>query len=151
MKIFKPLVGFLIGLMILSVVAGLLFPTIISLLEYSSFLYLLVCFGTAAHFLEEDFTKAWEVESEIRETSLYGKPFFVMFSHTIVLLSFLFYFPIAAGVPWAMIYGLGVTLNGIGNGIVHLGILVRYRKNTGVFSGIFLLIVGLLLLVSLFI
>ncbi|TXT57879.1 MAG: hypothetical protein BAJATHORv1_10587 [Candidatus Thorarchaeota archaeon] len=32
-----------------------------------------MCFGTAAHFLEEDLTKAWEVESEIRQTTLYGK------------------------------------------------------------------------------
>jgi len=37
--------------------------------------------------------------------SLYDRPFFVAFSHSIVLMSFLFYFPIANGDPWPLIFG----------------------------------------------
>ena len=153
MKIFKPLVAFLVLLVTLSIVTGLLFPTALSSLAYSSTAYLFLCFATAGHFLEEWYTKAWEVEAEIRNVTdtRSGKPFLVLFSHVLVLLSFLFYFPIAAGAPWALIFGLGASFNGILNGFAHLGILVKTRKNTGVVSGLFLLIFGLMVWISIWI
>ncbi|MFW9802115.1 MAG: hypothetical protein ACFFFC_05660, partial [Candidatus Thorarchaeota archaeon] len=130
MKVFKPLVAFLTLLVITSIIAGLLFPDVVSVLSYSSTMFLMVCFANVAHFLEETYTKAWEVEGQLRKNpdgtpkeSLYDKAFFVAFSHSIVLLSFLFYFPIANGDPWALLFGLGVSFNGILNGAVHLGIL----------------------------
>lgn len=158
MKIFKPLVAFLTLLIIASIFAGLIFPDVVSVLSYSSTMFLLVCFANALHFLEEDFTKAWEVEGQLRKSpdgtpkeSLYDKAFFVAFSHSIVLLSFLFYIPIANGAPWALLFGLGVSLNGILNGLVHLGILAKFRRNTGVVSGLIQLVFGSLVIASLFI
>lgn len=155
MKVAHPLVAFLIALTALSIGAGIAVPTAVATLTYSSGLYLILCFAMAGHFLEERYTKAWEIEAEIR-TKIEGTPeqmresrnFLVAFSHVFVLLSFLFYFPIASGEPWAMIYGIGVALNGILNGIAHTAILVKFKKNTGVVSGLFLLITGLLLLIS---
>jgi hypothetical protein len=158
MKVFKPLVAFLVLLIIVSMLAGLLFTGPISVLSYSPTLFLLVCFANALHFLEEDLTKAWEVEGQLRKNpdgtpkeSLYDKAFFVAFSHSIVLLSFLLYIPIANGVPWALLFGLGVSLNGILNGLVHLGILAKFRRNTGVASGLLQLVFGSLVIASLFI
>ncbi|MFW9863592.1 MAG: hypothetical protein ACFFEX_17070 [Candidatus Thorarchaeota archaeon] len=158
MKVFKPLVAFLTLLVITSIIAGLLFPDVVSVLSYSSTMFLMVCFANAAHFLEETYTKAWEVEGQLRmnpdgtpKESLYDKAFFVTFSHSIVLLSFLFYFPIANGDSWALLFGLGVSFNGILNGAVHLGILAKFRRNTGVVSGLFQLIFGSLVIASLFI
>jgi hypothetical protein len=158
MKVFKPLVAFLVLLTITSILAGLLFPGAISVLNYSSTMFLLVCFANAAHFLEEHYTKAWEIEGQLRKNpdgtpkeSLYDRAFFVAFSHSIVLMSFLFYFPIANGDPWALLFGLGVSLNGILNGVVHLGILAKFRRNTGVVSGLLQLLFGSMVLVSMFI
>ncbi len=158
MKVFKPLVAFLVLLTIISILAGLLFPGSVSVLSYSPTLFLMVCFANAAHFLEENYTKAWEIEGQLRKNPdgtpkepLYDKGFFVTFSHAIVLMSFLFYLPIANGDPWALLFGLGVSLNGILNGVVHLGILIKFRRNTGVVSGMFQLLFGLLVLVSMFI
>ncbi|MHA2378075.1 MAG: hypothetical protein ACXADS_02275 [Candidatus Thorarchaeota archaeon] len=65
-----------------------------------------------------------------------------------MLLSFVFYFPIAAEAPWAIIYGLGVSLNGILNGIAHTVILAKLRRSTGFVSGLFLLMFGILILAS---
>ncbi|MFX1264824.1 MAG: HXXEE domain-containing protein [Promethearchaeota archaeon] len=156
MKVFKPLVAFLVLLTITSVLAGLLFPSEVSVLSYSSTMFLMVCIANAAHFLEEYYTRAWEIEGHLRKSpdgtpkeSLYDRAFFVAFSHSIVLMSFLFYFPIANGDPWALLFGLGVSVNGILNGVVHLGILARFRRNTGVVSGLFQLLFGSLILVSL--
>lgn len=156
MKVFKPLVAFLVLLVIISITLGLLIPNIISQFSYSSIFYLGVCFGTAAHFLEEYYTKAWLIESELRKNPdgtpkapLYDRAFFVAFSHAIVLLSFIFYFPIAAGYEFAFIFGLGITLNGILNGVIHTVILIKFRRNTGFISGIALLIFGFMVLFSL--
>ena len=66
-------------------------------------------------------------------------------------MSFLFYFPIANGDPWALLFGLGVSLNGILNGVVHLGILAKFKRNTGVVSGLLQLLFGSMVLVSMFI
>ncbi|MHA2424975.1 MAG: HXXEE domain-containing protein [Candidatus Thorarchaeota archaeon] len=150
MKVFKPLIAFLVLLVTLSLVVGILFPNLSTYLSYSSTAYLLVCFGIAFHFLEEWYTKAWEVEAEIRNVSdeRSGKPFLVLFSHILIVLSFLFYFPIAVGASWALIYGLGAALNSIMNGVAHLAILAKTRKNTGVISGLFLLITGLMVWIS---
>ncbi len=155
MKVAHPLVAFLIILTSLSIGVGLIFPTSLATLTYSSGLYLLLCFAMAGHFLEERYTRAWEIEAEVR-ASVEGTPeqmkekrdFLVAFSHIFVLLSFLFYFPIASGEPWAMIYGIGAALNGILNGIAHTAILAKYRKNTGFVSGLVLLVTGLLILIS---
>ena len=155
MKVAHPLVAFLVTLTLLSIGAGLVVPATVAALTYSSGLYLILCFAMAGHFLEERYTKAWEIEAEIR-ASVEGTPeqmkekrnFLVAFSHVFVLLSFLFYFPIASGAPWAMIYGIGTALNGILNGVAHTAILVKFKKNTGVVSGLFLLVTGLLLLIS---
>jgi hypothetical protein len=112
----------------------------------------LLCIAQAGHFLEENYTKAWEMEAQIRRRSdvSSGRDFLVLFSHVLVLLSFLFYFPIAAGASWALIYGIGVALNGIMNGIAHTAILVKLRKNTGFVSGLFLLSIGILIFASIF-
>jgi hypothetical protein len=158
MKIFKPLVAFLVLLVTTSLLAGLLFPSAMSVLSYSSTMFLMVCFANAAHFLEETYTKAWEIEGQLRKNPdgtpkepLYDKAFFVAFSHSIVLLSFLFYFPIANGDLWALLFGLGASFNGILNGLVHLGALVKFRRNTGVVSGLLQLLFGSLVIASLFI
>ncbi|MHA2063787.1 MAG: HXXEE domain-containing protein [Candidatus Thorarchaeota archaeon] len=158
MKVFKPLVAFLVLLTLISILAGLLFPVSVSALSYSPTLFLLVCFANAVHFLEENYTKAWEIEGQLRKNpdgtpkeSLYDKAFFVAFSHSIVLMSFLFYFPIANGDPWAFLFGLGISLNGILNGMIHLGILAMFRRNTGVVSGLLQLLFGSLVFVSIFI
>lgn len=158
MKVFKPLVAFLFLLTTISIIVGLLFPSEIMSWSYSPTIYLFVCFANAAHFLEETYTKAWEIEGQLRKNpdgtpkeSLYDKSFFVAFSHSIVLLSFLFYFPIANGDPWAWLFGLGVSFNGILNGTVHLGALVKFRRNTGVISGLLQMLFGLLVFASLFV
>ncbi|MFW9848257.1 MAG: hypothetical protein ACFFF4_03910 [Candidatus Thorarchaeota archaeon] len=153
MRVTKPLIAFLVLLVTISIVSGLLYPMLNTVLIYSSTAYLLMCFGIAGHFLEEWYTKAWKIESEIRNVTdeRSGKPFLVLFSHILVLLSFLFYFPIAAGASWALIYGLGVALNSILNGVVHFAILIKIRKNTGVISGIYLLITGLMVWISIWI
>ncbi|MHA2214208.1 MAG: hypothetical protein ACW992_13700 [Candidatus Thorarchaeota archaeon] len=133
MKVFKPLVAFLILLVSLSIAIGLLAPGLVASLTYSPTLYLILCVAQAGHLLEENYTKAWEMEAQIRKNSdgVSGRDFFVMFSHVLVLLSFLFYFPIAAGASWALVFGIGVSLNGILNGVVHTAILAKLRKNTG--------------------
>ncbi|MHA1882701.1 MAG: HXXEE domain-containing protein [Candidatus Thorarchaeota archaeon] len=155
MKFAHPLVAFLVILTSLSVGVGLIYPTTVAALTYSSGVYLILCFAMAGHFLEERYTRAWEIEAEVR-ASVEGTPeqmkekrdFLVAFSHVFVLLSFLFYFPIASGEPWGMIYGIGAALNGILNGVAHTAILVKFKKNTGFVSGLVLLVIGLLLLIS---
>jgi hypothetical protein len=158
MKVFKPLIAFLVLLIVISIIVGLLFPIQVMAFVYSPIIYLLFCFAQAGHFLEENYTKAWEVEAQLRKhddgtpkepTS--GRDFLVLFSHVLVLLSFLFYFPISTQTPWALIYGLGISINGIANGVAHTAILVKFRKNTGFVSGLFLLVLGILLWVSVFI
>ncbi|MFW9786796.1 MAG: HXXEE domain-containing protein [Candidatus Thorarchaeota archaeon] len=158
MKVFKPLIAFLVILTLTSIVVGYLFPSQILTWAYSPTLYLSVCIGQAVHFLEENFTKAWEVEAQLRKNPdgtpkepRSGRDFLVAFSHVLVLLSFLLYFPVAAQAPWAILYGLGISLNGILNGLVHTAILIRFRKNTGFVSGLFLLASGILLWVSIFV
>ncbi len=59
MKVFKPLIAVFTLLVSISVIVGLLYPTLGAIITYSSTAYLLLCFGTAAHFLEEWYTKAW--------------------------------------------------------------------------------------------
>ena len=158
MKVFKPLIAFLLLLTLLSIILGFIFPVQVLNLVYSPTIYLLICFAQAAHFIEEDYTKAWEVEAQIRKNPdgtpkepVSGRDFLVAFSHVLVLLSFLFYFPIAAQVPWAIIYGLGVAANGVANGVAHTVILVKFRKNSGFVSGLFLLFFGILLWLSIII
>jgi len=157
MKVFKPLIAFLVILTSLSISVGLLFPDFALSLTYSPTFYLLICFAQAGHFLEEYYTKAWKMEAQLRKNPdgtpkepASGRDFLVAFSHVLILLSFLFYFPIAAQAPWAIIYGLGVALNGILNGVVHSAILVKFKKNTGFISGLFLSVFGILLWVSIF-
>jgi len=155
MKVVHPLVIFLTLLTTISFVVGFLFPAQITPYAFSPVIYLLLCFAMAGHFLEENYTKAWEVEAKVRKSvsdapeEMIGKrKFLVTFSHVLVLLSFLFYFPVATGAPWAIVYGIGVAFNGILNGIAHTAILVKFRQNTGFISGLFLLVFGILLLVS---
>jgi hypothetical protein len=157
MRVFKPIIAFLVVLTLVSIVAGTVFPVEVVNLAYSPTIYLLICVAQAAHFIEENYTKAWEVEAQIRKNpdgtpkqAVSGRDFLVAFSHVLVLLSFLFYFPIAVQAPWAIIYGLGISINGIVNGVVHTAILVKFRKNTGFVSGLFLLVFGILLWLSIF-
>ncbi|MHA2119422.1 MAG: HXXEE domain-containing protein [Candidatus Thorarchaeota archaeon] len=158
MKVFKPLVAFLVLLVLISFLVGLLFPVQVVSFAYSPMMYLLVCFAQAGHFLEENYTKAWEVEAQLRKNKdgtpkepISGRDFLVLFSHVLILLSFLFYFPIATQTPWALIYGLGISTNGIANGVVHTTVLIKFKKNTGFVSGLFLLAFGVLLWVSVFV
>lgn len=155
MKVAHPLVIFLTLLTTISITVGFFFPAQIAPFAFSSTIYLLLCFAMAGHLLEENFTKAWELEAKLRKNAdgtpkepMGTRNFLVAFSHVLVLLSFLFYFPIAAGATWAIIYGIGVALNGILNGVAHTVILIKFRKNTGFISGLFLLVIGILLLVS---
>jgi uncharacterized membrane protein len=158
MKVFKPLIAFLVLLTLTSIIVGFVFPSQVVTLAYSPTIYLLFCAAQAAHFIEENYTKAWEVEAQLRKNpdgtpkeSLSGRDFLVAFSHVLVLLSFLFYFPISIQAPWAILYGLGISINGILNGVVHTGILIKFRKNTGFVSGLLLLTFGILLWLSIFI
>ena len=155
MKVFKPLIGFLVLLVLISIIVGIVFPVEVVNLAYSPTIYLLICVAQAAHFIEENYTKAWEVEAQIRKNpdgtpreAGSGRDFLVAFSHVLVLLSFLFYFPIAVQAPWAIIYGLGISANGVANGVAHTVILAKFRKNTGFVSGLFLLVLGILLWLS---
>jgi hypothetical protein len=155
MKIAHPLVIFLTLLTTISIAVGYLFPTHIAPFAFSPTIYLLLCFAMAGHLLEENFTKAWELEAKLRKNAdgtpkepMSTRNFLVAFSHVLILLSFLFYFPVTAGAPWAIIYGIGVAFNGILNGVAHTAILIKFRKNTGFISGLFLLALGILLLVS---
>ncbi|MHA2373747.1 MAG: HXXEE domain-containing protein [Candidatus Thorarchaeota archaeon] len=150
MKVFKPLVAFLFLLIVISFIVGYTLEAVIVQFNYSSTLYLLLCFGMAGHFLEEYYTKAWTIELGTRAPP-HDRAFFVAFSHSIVLISFLFYFPIAAGQAWAFVYGLGVSLNGILNGVAHSAIAIKFRKNSGFVSGIFLLVIGIGIFVSIFV
>jgi hypothetical protein len=158
MKVFKPLIAFLTLLIVISITVGLLFPVQVVEYAYSPLIYLLFCFAQAGHLLEENYTKAWEVEAQLRKHKdgtpkepISGRDFLVLFSHVLVLLSFLFYFPISTQTPWALFYGLGIALNGIANGVAHTAILIKFRKNTGFISGLFLLVLGILLWTSVFI
>lgn len=158
MKVFKPLIAFLVILTLTSIIVGFVFPGQVVTFAYSPTIYLLFCVAQAAHLLEENYTKAWKLEAQLRKSPdgtpkepISGRDFLVAFSHVLVLLSFLFYFPITVQAPWAILYGLGISLNGILNGIVHTGILVKFRKNTGFVSGLFLLSFGILLWLSIFI
>ena len=158
MKVFKPLIAFLLLLTLTSIIVGFAFPSQVVTFAYSPTIYLMFCAAQAAHFIEENYTKAWEVEAQLRKNPdgtpkepISGRDFLVAFSHVLVLLSFLFYFPIAVQAPWAIIYGLGISINGILNGVVHTGILVKFRKNTGFVSGLLLLSFGILLWLSIFI
>ena len=155
MKVAHPLVIFLTLLTTISITVGFFFPAQIAPFAFSSTIDLLLCFAMAGHLLEENFTKAWELEAKLRKNAdgtpkepMGTRNFLVAFSHVLVLLSFLFYFPIAASATWAIIYGIGVALNGILNGVAHTVILIKFRKNTGFISGLFLLVIGILLLVS---
>jgi hypothetical protein len=157
-KVFKPLIAFFTLLIIISIAVGLLYPIQVVAFAYSPLVYLLFCCAQAGHLLEENYTKAWEVEAQLRthkdgtpkETISGGRDFLILFSHVLVLLSFLFYFPISTQMPWALIYGLGISLNGIANGVAHTVILIKFRKNTGFVSGLFLLVLGILLWISVF-
>ena len=151
MKVFKPLIAFFVVLTLISIIVGIIFPVEVVNLAYSPTIYLLICVAQAAHFIEENYTKAWEVEAQIRKNpdgtpkeAGSGRDFLVAFSHVLVLLSFLFYFPIAVQAPWAIIYGLGISANGVS----HTVILAKFRKNTGFVSGLFLLVLGILLWLS---
>ncbi|MHA1967614.1 MAG: hypothetical protein ACW964_07415 [Candidatus Hodarchaeales archaeon] len=80
-----------------------------------------------------------------------SRRFFILFSHSIVLVSFVLYLPISTGEYWARIYGLGVSIFfGMGNGIAHFAIYMRTKHNTGVLSGLFQLISSCLLWATLF-
>lgn len=155
MKIVNPLVIVLTLLTTISIAVGYFLPTQIAPFAFSPTIYLLLCFAMAGHLLEENYTKAWEMEAKLRKNadgtpkeSMGGRNFLVAFSHVLILLSFLFYFPITTGAPWAIIYGIGVAFNGILNGVAHTAILIKFKKNTGFISGLFLLALGILLLVS---
>lgn len=158
MKVFKPLIAFLVILTLTSFIVGFVFPSQVVTLAYSPTIYLLFCAAQAAHFIEENYTKAWEVEAQLRKNPdgtpkepTSSRDFLVAFSHVLVLLSFLFYFPITLQAPWAILYGLGISINGIANGVAHTAILIKFRKNTGFVSGLFLLSLGILLWLSIFI
>ena len=158
MKVFKPLIAFLVLLTLTSIIVGFVYPSQMVTLAYSPTVYLLFCVAQATHLIEENYTKAWEVEAQLRKNpdgtpkeSKAGRDFLVAFSHVLVLLSFLFYFPISVQAPWAILYGLGISINGIGNGVIHTAILIKFRKNTGFVSGLFLLGFGILLWLSIFI
>jgi len=136
----------------LSILGGLLLKSIGIQLVYSSEIYLVMCIINALHFLEEDYTKVWNIipKKMIGDMSpSQVKKAFITLSHVIIITGFLFYFPIAAGEPWAWIFGIFIALViDIGNGIVHLSIWLKTRKNTGAITGIFQLLAGIALLLT---
>ena len=67
MKVFKPLIAFLVLLTLTSIIVGFVFPSQVVTLAYSPTIYLLFCAAQAAHFIEENYTKAWEVEAQLRK------------------------------------------------------------------------------------
>ncbi|MHA2297904.1 MAG: hypothetical protein ACXAEU_06490 [Candidatus Hodarchaeales archaeon] len=140
----------------MSILGGLLLKSIGIQLYYSPEIYLIICIINALHFLEEDYTKVWKVIGDHIPKNLIGdmstsrvKQVFVTLSHIIIIVSFLFYFPIVTGESWAWIFGLFVALIiDIGNGIVHLAIWLKKRKNTGAITGIFQLLAGIALILT---
>jgi len=66
MKVIRPLVVFLVLLVIASILVGWIMDTTGFVMTYSSTLCLLVCLATAGHFLEEYTTKVWKKEVKIR-------------------------------------------------------------------------------------
>ncbi|TXT61735.1 MAG: membrane protein of unknown function [Promethearchaeota archaeon] len=77
--------------------------------------------------------------------------FFILFSHTLVIVGFLYYIPIKYHLFWATVFGLTLSMMEIGNGLAYITILVKHKLNTAVISGSFQLLFGLMVWISLFI
>lgn len=160
MKANNPLVYFFIGQLIFSLVLGSILEIFDINITYSSTFYLLLCIANAGHFIEENSKKIWVLESKVKNQnrepedkieSTMDRNFFILFSHTLVIVGFLYYIPIKYQFFWATVFGLTLSMMEIGNGIAHIGILIKYKINTGVISGSFQLLFGLLVWMSLFI
>jgi hypothetical protein len=157
MKINKPLTYFFVGQLLFSFILGYILELLAISITYSSLFYLLLCIANAGHFIEENSKKIWILESEVKNRNTKEKieptmdrNFFVLFSHVLVIVSFLYYIPISFNIFWAMIFGLTLSLMEIGNGIVHFIILAKYKLNTGCISGTFQLLFGILVWLSFF-
>jgi hypothetical protein len=158
MKIHKPILFIFIGQLILSVVLGSFLQYLSVNYSYSSIFYFFLCIATAAHFIEENSKKIWILEAKVKSKQLGRKveptmdrSFFIIFSHTLVIVSFLLFIPISNNWFWSLPYGLSLSLMQMGNGIAHYAILGKFKVNTGVISGSFQIIFGLLVWISLFV
>ncbi|MBD3196455.1 MAG: hypothetical protein GF317_15455 [Candidatus Lokiarchaeota archaeon] len=157
MKIYKPLLFFFIGQLIASFVFGTVFELLNFSYDYSSIFYLFLCISTAGHFIEENYYRIWILESKIK-SQYSGTPvkphmdrsFFILFSHSLIVVSFLFYIPISLNIFWSMLFGLTFSIMQISNGFAHIAIFLKYKQNTGSISGGFQIIFGMLVLLSLF-
>jgi hypothetical protein len=157
MKVNKPLVYIFFGQLLFSFIVGTILEFYNIVIEYSSIFYLFLCVANAGHFIEENYNKIWilesQVKNELKNSGESIKPsmdrnFFILFSHILVIIGFLYYIPIAINIFWAMIFGLTLSMMEIGNGIVHFGIFLKYRVNTGIISGVFQIFFGILVWIT---
>jgi hypothetical protein len=62
----------------------------------------------------------------------------------------LLYWPILLGASWSWLFGVGMALVGVGNGILHCGMALKHWEYfSGCLSGVMTFMTGALLLVSL--
>lgn len=159
MKANKPLIYFFIGQLLFSFLLGSIFELIDITIRYFPVFYLLLCIANAVHFIEENSKKIWILESKVKNQNkspenkvepTMDRNFFILFSHSLVIIGFLYYIPISYNLFWAMIFGLTLSLMEIGNGFAHFAIFAKYKINTGCISGSFQILFGVLVWISLF-
>jgi hypothetical protein len=160
MKVFKPVVIAVCALVISSFLFGLVFDAFKVTISFSLTFYLLLCLAQMVHSLEEYATKFWiqlgaTPFSAFRRRSQSGEPmadraFFVLFNIILNVLMLAFYWPISLGVSWSWLFGVGMALVGVGNGILHCGTALKRRKYfSGCVSGVLTFVTGALILASL--
>lgn len=161
MKIFAPVVIGVILLAVTSAIVGFMFGASISLLAYSAWFYLALCFAQMAHSIEEYFTQFWDhigkaliftlLKRLRRGTPLMlDRSFFILFNIALNVVMFVYFFPINASVLWAWFFGVGMAIVGIGNGILHCGTaLMQWKYYSGCITGILTLVFGSVVLGSL--
>nr|MDO8099099.1 HXXEE domain-containing protein [Candidatus Njordarchaeota archaeon] len=160
MKVFKPVVLAFVALIVSSLAFGLLFDAFKVTISYSAAFYLLLCFAQMVHSLEEYATRFW-MQLTVTPLSAFrrrrqgrepmmDRAFFVLFNIILNAVMLVFYWPILLGVSWSWLFGVGMTLVGVGNGILHCGTALRHLKYfSGCISGVLTFITGVLTLSSL--
>jgi hypothetical protein len=160
MKVFKPVVVAVAALILSSFLFGLVFDAFKVTISFSATFYLLLCCAQMIHSLEEYATKFWvqlavTPLSAFRRRSQSTEPmadraFFVLFNILLNALMLAFYWPISLGLSWSWLFGVGMALVGIGNGILHCGTALKRRKYfSGCVSGVLTFITGALILATL--
>ena len=160
MKVFYPVVFGFITVIFVSFFIGSLFPSIFMEYPYSATFYLLLCFAQIVHSIEEYFTQFWDhigeaflipliIKFRKTEPLTLDKSFFIAGNIALIGIMLLYFRPIEYGASWAWFFGIVIAFVEIGNGILHCGTAISQRKYySGSVSGVFTLIAGFLLLVS---